>query len=164
MLHDRFRRNREPTGLNKRGTMSSESAENEVRMLNPKEAARSLGISYSTMKRWIYTQKIHSVKTVGGHYRISETELDTFLHRASAAQAGREPGVKPPPGASGRNQLVGRVVDVKIVGLMAQVTVSIGEQSITAVISADSVREMDLQKGSTVGALIMSTSVMILRV
>jgi molybdopterin-binding protein len=143
--------------------MSSKAAENKGRMLNPKEAARSLGISYSTMKRWIYSQKIHSVKTVGGHYRISETELDTFLHRASTALGGREHGAKS-RSASGRNQLIGRVVDIKIVGLMAQVTVSIGEQSITSVISADAVREMDLQKGNTVGALIMSTSVMILRV
>ena len=65
---------------------------------------------------------------------------------------------------SGRNQLVGRVTDVKISGLMAQVSLSIGGQHITSVITADAVREMRLQKGQTVAALIKSTEVMILRV
>jgi molybdopterin-binding protein len=142
--------------------MRSESVNSQERMLNPKEAARKLGISYSTMKRWIYKQTVHSIKTAGGHYRIPETDLDRFLHGA-VAPAGNEHRPKFRE-ADGRNQLVGRVTDVKIVGLMAQVIVSIGEQSITAVISSDAVREMDLQKGSTVGALIRSTSVMILRV
>jgi molybdopterin-binding protein len=144
-------------------TMPSESVKSQERMLNPREAAHKLGISYSTMKRWIYKQTINSVKTAGGHYRVPETELDRFLHRAGAGTAGREH-----PGkfreADGRNQLIGRVTDIKIVGLMAQVTVSIGEQSITSVMNADAVRDMDLQKGSTVAALIVSTSVMISRI
>ena len=38
---------------------------------------------------------------------------------------------------SGRNQLVGKVVDVKVVGLMAQVTVGIGEQRVTSIITAE---------------------------
>ena len=64
---------------------------------------------------------------------------------------------------SGRNQLIGRVTDVKVSGLMAQVSLSIGGQHITSVITADAVREMRLQKGQTVAALIKSTEVMILR-
>ena len=60
--------------------------------------------------------------------------------------------------------MVGRVTDIKISGLMAQVTLSIGGQRITSVITADAVREMRLQKGQTAAALIKSTEVMILRV
>ena len=65
---------------------------------------------------------------------------------------------------SGRNQLVGRVTDVKVSGLMAQVTLSIGGQHITSIITADAVREMRLKKGQSAAALIKSTEVMILRV
>ncbi|HEY6274493.1 MAG TPA: TOBE domain-containing protein [Terriglobales bacterium] len=63
---------------------------------------------------------------------------------------------------SGRNQLVGRVVDIKISGLMAQVILSIGGQHITSIITADALREMRLKKGQTAPALIKSTEVMII--
>jgi molybdopterin-binding protein len=65
---------------------------------------------------------------------------------------------------SGRNQLIGRVTEIKTMGLMAQVTLSIGGQRITSIITADAVREMRLQKGQTVAALIKSTEVMILHI
>ena len=64
---------------------------------------------------------------------------------------------------SGRNQLVGRVTDIKVNGLMAQVTLSIGGQRITSIITADAVQEMRLKDGETVAALIKSTEVMIIR-
>ena len=55
-------------------------------------------------------------------------------------------------------------MDVKISGLMAQVTLSIAGQHVTSIITADAVREMRLEKGQTAAALIKSTEVMILRV
>jgi molybdopterin-binding protein len=65
---------------------------------------------------------------------------------------------------SARNQLIGRILDIKIDGIMAQITLSIGGQRITSVITADAVRELRLQKGQLAAALIKSTEVMILRV
>ena len=132
------------------------------KLFSPREAAQVLGISYPTLKQWIYKGKIRTAKTAGGHHRIPERELDKFLYRE------RETGeVSERRGnfrrVSGRNQLVGRVTDVKISGLMAQVSLSIGGQHITSVITADAAREMRLQKGQTVAALIKSTEVMILR-
>jgi molybdopterin-binding protein len=132
------------------------------KLFSPREAAQVLGISYPTLKQWIYKGKIRTAKTAGGHHRIPEREIDKFLYRA------RETGeVSERRGnfrrVSGRNQLVGRVTDVKISGLMAQISLSIGGQHITSVITADAAREMRLQKGQTVAALIKSTEVMILR-
>jgi molybdopterin-binding protein len=133
-----------------------------MHLLKPQEAAQVLGISYPTLKQWIYKRKLRTVKTAGGHHRIPESEIDRFLGRApqriDAAQ--RRRGFRR---ISGRNQLVGRVVDVKISGLLAQVTLSIGDQRITSIITADAVREMRLQKGQVAAALIKSTEVMILR-
>jgi molybdopterin-binding protein len=142
--------------------MSMGGSGGKAELLRPREAAALLGISYPTVKQWIYHKKLRTVTTPGGHHRIPESELDRYLHRAVD---------KPGPGRrssfrriSGRNQLVGRVLDVKISGLLAQVTLSIGGQHITSIVTADAVREMRLKKGQTAAALIKSTEVMIIRV
>ena len=121
-----------------------------------------LGVSYPTLKQWIYKGKIRTVKTAGGHHRIPEQQIDKFLYRAAETGKVRErrTGFRR---ISGRNQLIGRVTEIKTMGLMAQVTISIGGQRITSIITADAVREMRLERGQTVAALIKSTEVMILR-
>lgn len=132
-------------------------------LLSPRDAAKVLGISYPTLKQWIYKKKLQTVKTAGGHHRIPESELDKFLHlhseRLPVEQ--RRPNFRQ---ISGRNQLVGRVTEVKVDGLMAQVTLSIGGQRVTSIITADAVREMRLKAGDKAAALVKSTEVMIVRV
>jgi len=64
---------------------------------------------------------------------------------------------------SGRNQLAGKVVSIRIEGLLAEVILSIGEANITAIVTAEAVRELGLKKGDTAAALIKSTDVMIER-
>lgn len=125
-------------------------------------ACKVLGISYPTLKQWIYKGKIKTVKTLGGHHRVPETEIDRLLPAlpdSSTPQSRRQYFRK----ISGRNQLVGRIVDVKIEGLMAQVTLSIGGQQLTSIITADAAREMRLEKGQVASALIKSTEVMVMR-
>lgn len=135
----------------------------DAKLIRPRDAAKVLGISYSTLKRWIHTRKLLTVKTQGGHHRIPERELDKHLHLAERRL--------PVPQRraqfrqiSARNQLIGRILDIKIDGIMAQITLSIGGQRITSVITADAVRELRLQKGQLAAALIKSTEVMILRI
>src|SRR6201988_305539 len=120
-------------------------------LMKPKDAALRLGVSYPTIKQWIYKRKIRTVKTAGGHHRIPEKEIDRFLYQATehGDVADRRTNFR---WISGRNQLVGRVTDIKVSGLMAQVNLSIGGQHITSIITADAVREMRLQKGQTVAA------------
>jgi len=134
-----------------------------LKMITPREAAQRIGMSYPALKQWIYSGKLHSVRTPGGHHRIPETEIDRFLNlsrdRAAKPAKRRESWRK----ISGRNQLVGRVTEVKIEGLLAQIKLSIGGQSITSIITADAAREMRLKTGDTASALIKSTEVMIVR-
>ncbi|MGC8549862.1 MAG: TOBE domain-containing protein [Acidobacteriaceae bacterium] len=132
-----------------------------VAVLSPREAALRLGISYPTMKQWIYRGKIKSVKTPGGHYRIPEAELDGLLHKAKRPDTPKRQMMR---NVSGRNQLVGRVVELKFDGLLCQVKLSIGGQVINSIITAEAAREMQLKVGETVAALIKSTEVMVLRV
>jgi molybdopterin-binding protein len=130
-------------------------------LLTPREAALRLGISYPTIKQWLYRGKIKSIKTPGGHYRIPEAELDGFLHEADRPDTPKRQMMRR---LSGRNQLVGRIVEIKIDGLLAQVKLSIGGQIIHSIITAEAVREMRLQVGETAAALIKSTEIMVLRV
>lgn len=129
--------------------------------LKPREAAARLGISYPTLKKWIYSGKLRTVTTPGGHHRVPESELERFIPRGEikAGPTGRRNFRK----ISGRNQLVGRVLEVKVDGLMALVRLSISGQVITSVITADAVAEMGLKRGDIAAALIKSTEVMIVR-
>ena len=132
-----------------------------AQQLTPREAAIRLGISYPTMKQWLYRDKIKATKTPGGHYRIDESELDSLLHAAKRPDTPKREMMRT---VSGRNQLVGRVVDIKIDGLLAQVKLSIGGQILNSIITAEAVREMRLEVGETAAALVKSTEVMVLRV
>jgi molybdopterin-binding protein len=133
-----------------------------MKLFTPREAAKVLGVSYPTLKQWIYKGKIRTVKTAGGHHRVPEKQVDKFLYRSSqrGAVSERRPNFRR---ISGRNQLVGRVTEIKISGLIAQVSLSIGGQHITSIITADAVREMRLKVGETAAALVKSTEVMIVR-
>jgi molybdopterin-binding protein len=128
-------------------------------LLTPRQAAEKIGISYPALKHWILAGRIQTVKTPGGHHRVPLDELEKFLPAPkrpgpTAAGTGR---------ISGRNQLRGTVAEIVIDGLMAKVVLSIGDQRVTAIITADAVRELDLKPGDTAAALIKSTEVMILR-
>lgn len=131
-------------------------------MFKPMEAARMLGISYPTIKQWILLGKLTTVTTPGGHHRISEATLKPFLKRDEMAPAVESR--KRYRRVSGRNQLVGKIVEVRIVGLFAQVVIDIGGQRVNSIITADAAQELKLKKGDTVAALVKATDVMIERV
>lgn len=131
-------------------------------LLKPREAATALGVSYPTLKQWILAGTLKTIKTPGGHHRIPQSALKPLLKSkpTTTSKASRERFRN----VSGRNQLVGTIAEVKISGLFAQVTLKVGDQTITSIITADAAREMQLRKGQTAGALMKSTEVMIVRV
>jgi DNA binding domain, excisionase family len=57
------------------------------RLLRPKEACQLLGISYSTLLRWIREGKIRVVTTEGGKYRIPYSEIKKYLERREETRA-----------------------------------------------------------------------------
>ena len=129
-----------------------------VNLLKPKEAADLLGVSFPTIKQWIYNGKIRSVKTVGGHHRIPPEEVE----RIQAANKQTEKRV-PLATISGRNKLFGTITEARYDGLLAQITVDIGGQIMTSIITSDSARNLGLKKGVEVYALVKATEVMIIR-
>jgi molybdopterin-binding protein len=141
---------------------SSKSGQKNGEFLRLRDAAVQLGISFPTIKQWIYKKRIRSLKTAGGHHRIPQAEVDRLLYRTRGHN--EEERRVTYQRISGRNQLVGRIVDVRVSGLVAQVTLSVGGQLITSLITSGAVREMKLKKGQTAAALIKATEVMIIRV
>jgi molybdopterin-binding protein len=131
-------------------------------MLTPREAARLIGVSYPSIKQWILSGKLKTVQTPGGHHRIAQSTLKPFLakDKAKPATESRERFRR----VSGRNQLAGKVVSVRIEGLLAEVILSVGDGNVTAIITANAARELQLRKGDTAAALIKSTDVMIERI
>jgi molybdopterin-binding protein len=129
--------------------------------LTPREAARMIGISYPTIKQWILSGKLKTVQTPGGHHRIAQSTLKPFLvkDKAKPSTQSRERYRR----VSGRNQLAGKVVSVRIEGLLAEIVLSIGDSNVTAIITAGAARELQLKKGDNAAALIKSTDVMIER-
>lgn len=133
------------------------------RLLAPREAANILGISYVTLKQWIYRRKIKTTKTLGGHHRVPESEINRLIPKKlerGEITARREDFCK----ISSHNQLIGRVVALKFSGLLTRVTLAIGEQHLTSIIAADAAKELRLKIGERAAALISSTQIMILRV
>jgi len=149
-----------------------------MELLHMPEAARELGVSYPTLKQWIYKNKIRTVMTPGGHHRVPRSEVDRLLfqrgdrgHVAPLASTAQVAAVKPVSGMgaglehviSGRNQLVGRIVKLQTVGLLTKVVLDVGGQSVTSIITSDASRDLELKVGDTAAALIKATEVMIIR-
>jgi molybdopterin-binding protein len=142
--------------MRKKKAISRERSED---LLKLRDTATQLGVSFPTIKQWIYKKKIRSIRTAGGHHRIPQSEIDRLLFRTrGTTEKERQQVLRR---VSGRNQLVGRIDSVRISGLMAEIKISIGGQQITSIISA---REMQLKPGQTAAALIKATEVMIIRV
>ncbi len=131
-----------------------------MNLLKLNAAADVLGISYPTIKQWIYSGKIRSVKTAGGHHRIPQDEIDRILGTKKREVRGLPNGLT---SISGRNKLFGTIIEARFDGLLAQITLDVGGQIMTSIITSDSARNLGLKKGVDVYALVKATEVMIIR-
>jgi molybdopterin-binding protein len=129
-------------------------------------AAERLGVAYSTLKRWVREGRVRTTQTEGGHHRVSEAEIDRLLARQNperktkAAAPSEDDAIV---GLSARNRLAGFVEEVRVDGLLAQVRLRVGDQTLTAVVTADAVHALKLRRGDDALAIIKSTEVMIAR-
>jgi molybdopterin-binding protein len=129
-------------------------------------AAGQLGVAYSTLKRWVLTGHVRTSRTEGGHHRIADNEIARLLARQQPEGRRRRDvteGDESLEGLSARNRLHGFIDEVRIDGLLAQVRMRVGDQSLTAVITADAVRALKLRRGDDALAIVKSTEVMIAR-
>ncbi|PYR58831.1 MAG: molybdenum-pterin-binding protein [Acidobacteria bacterium] len=134
-----------------------------VALITPREAAGRLGVSYPTFKQWIYKGSVRTTRTAGGHHRVPDSEIDRLMAgrqtpRRDRRAAKREDVIV---ALSGRNQLRGIVEEVRVEGLLAQVRLRIGDQTLTAVVTRDAADELRLRRGDEALAVIKATEVMV---
>jgi molybdopterin-binding protein len=129
-------------------------------LLRPIDAAQLAGVSYPTLKQWIYSGKIRSTKTVGGHHRIARSEIERVTGANRKVRKGKPVGLE---AISGRNKLPGTVTELRYEGLLVQVTIDVNGNEITSIITSDSARALGLKEGVQVYALIKATEVMVIR-
>ncbi len=150
------------------GTIRTDSNHEKGRMalLTARAAAERLGVGYSTLKRWVRSGKVRTTQTEGGHHRVADSEIERLLarhHPADRRRASVPADDESLGGLSARNRLWGFIEEVRVDGLLAQVRLRVGNQTLTAVITADAVRALKLRRGDDAIAIVKSTEVMIAR-
>jgi molybdopterin-binding protein len=120
------------------------------------EAARRLGVSVDTLRRWERAGRLKTVRGAGNVRMLSEPDLDRIVRR-------RQPVRRPWPQArlSARNRLPGVVTEIRVSGLLAQVTLNVDGHEVVAVITSDSAKALGLRLGGRAVALIKATHVII---
>lgn len=119
------------------------------------EAARSLGVSPDTLRRWDREGKLRVSRDGRNHRRVPVSEVE----RLRGAPPRHSTGDKLSP----RNRFAGTVRSVEIGDVMALVEIEAGPHLITAAITRDSAEELGLAPGVEATALVKATSVMLTR-
>ena len=133
-----------------------------MNLMTVRAAATRLGVSYSTVKQWIHAGRIRTTQTPGGHHRVSDAEIDRLVaHQGGGSKRRRREVPRAIEGLSARNQLAGFIEEVRVDGLLGQVRLRIGDQRLTAIITADAIRALKLRRGDEALAIVKSTEVMI---
>jgi molybdopterin-binding protein len=121
-------------------------------LLPASEAARRLGISLDTLRRWDRAGKIRTKRDASNRRVVPASEIDRLKGEQGSTHL------------SARNRFRGTVVDVKIEGLLAQVELTTVEPSrVVAVITREAAEQLGLEAGMEVTALVKATSVMVER-
>jgi molybdopterin-binding protein len=119
------------------------------------EAARAIGVSVDTLRRWDRAGKVTTVRDDRNQRRVPRHEVERLTSRPARHSTGA--------GLSARNRFPGVVVSVEVDGVMALVEIEAGPHRITAAVTRDAVEELGLVEGARATAAVKATSVMIER-
>lgn len=119
------------------------------------EAARLLGVSADTVRRWADQGRLATTRTEGGHREVAGPELARL-----ALELGDQP-TEADRSVSARNRFPGLVTKVVKDTVMAQVEIQAGPHRIVSLISAEAVDALGLEPGAPAVASIKSTNVVI---
>jgi len=117
------------------------------------DAARAIGVSVDTLRRWDRAGKLQTTRDERNQRRVPSSEVERLTARPPRHAAG--------DGLSARNRFSGVVRSVEVDGVMALVEIEAGPHRITAAITRDAVEELGLTEGMRATAAVKATSVMI---
>ena len=119
------------------------------------EAARAIGVSADTLRRWERAGKLHTARDSANRRRVPRREIERLTRRPTRHRAGDE--------LSARNRFPGVVTSVEVDGVMALVEIEAGPHRVTAAVTRDAVEELGLAPGVAAAATVKATSVMVER-
>jgi molybdopterin-binding protein len=119
------------------------------------EAARAIGVSADTLRRWDRTGKLRTTRDERNRRRVPAAEIARLSSRPQRAGAG--------DGLSARNRFPGVVRSVEVDGVMALVEIEAGPFRIVAAVTRDAVEELGLSAGVAATAAVKATSVLVER-
>jgi molybdopterin-binding protein len=119
------------------------------------EAAKAIGVSADTLRRWDRSGKLSTKRDEHGRRRVPQAEVRRLTARPSRHRTGTA--------SSARNRFAGTVRSVEVGEVMALVELEAGPHLVTAAITRDSVEELGLAPGVRATAFVKATSVMIER-
>jgi molybdopterin-binding protein len=126
-------------------------------LITAQEAAALLRMHVKRVQQLARDGKLPAVR-YGRKWLFRRNELIEARARGKrAAEVELSSGIE----ISARNQLRGRVVEIRADGVMAEVVIRIGDQDLVAIITSSSAKRLGLQKGDEVLAVIKSTEVMV---
>jgi molybdopterin-binding protein len=114
------------------------------------DAAKTLGISVDTLRRWDRQGRIKTERDAGNRRIVPASEIDRLRGEPGSAHL------------SARNRFKGVVTDIKVDGLIAQVEMVVSDPvRLVALVTRDAVEELQLRPGMSATAIVKSTSVMV---
>jgi molybdopterin-binding protein len=119
------------------------------------EAARAIGVSADTLRRWDRAGTLRTTRDEQNRRRVPAAEVDRLRERPQRHHAGDT--------LSARNRFPGVVRSVEVDGVMALVEIEAGEFRVTAAVTRDAVEELGLVAGAAATATVKATSVMVER-
>lgn len=126
-----------------------------MRDLSLGEAARAIGVSVDTLRRWDRAGRLETTRDERNRRLVPRREVERLTRRPPRHSVG--------DGLSARNRFPGTVVSVEVDGVMALVEIEAGPHRITAAITRDAVEELGLVEGARATATVKATSVMLER-
>ena len=119
------------------------------------EAAKQLGVSVDTLRRWDRAGKLATTRDSNDRRRVPVAEVERLRGSPERHRTGDE--------LSTRNRFPGRVVSVEVDGVMALVEIEAGPHRVIAAVTRDAVEDLGLVPGVAATAAVKATSVMVER-
>ena len=119
------------------------------------EAARAIGVSADTLRRWERAGRLRTVRDSANRRRVPAPEVERLSRHPDRHATGHP--------LSARNRFAGVVTSVEVDGVMALVEIEAGPHRITAAVTRDAIEELGLAPGVPATAAVKATSVMIER-
>jgi molybdopterin-binding protein len=119
------------------------------------EAARAIGVSADTLRRWDAAGRLRTTRDARNRRRVPRAEVERLSSRPTRGGTGHA--------LSARNRFTGVVRSVEVDGVMALVELEAGPFRVVAAVTRDAVEELGLAPGVEATAAVKATSVMVER-